>query len=74
MSGDGIRHSIEALKELDLQGFLSMSSGNIPYAIDGCDQVLTVSKKKTRHNNQEGVRNIAVSLTREDALRRYCTR
>jgi len=74
MSGDGIRHSIDALKELDLQGFLSMSSGNIPYAIDGCDQVLTVSKKKTRHHSQEGVRNIAVSLTREEALRRYCTR
>jgi uncharacterized protein YPO0396 len=74
MSGDGIRHSIDALKELDLQGFLSMSSGNIPYAIDGCDQVLTVSKKKTHHHNQEGVRNIAVSLTREEALRRYCTR
>ncbi len=74
MSGDGIRHSIDALKELDLQGFLSMSSGNIPYAIDGCDQVLTVSKKKTHHHNQEGVRNIAVSLTREEALQRYCTR
>ena len=74
MSGDGIRHSIDALKELDLQGFLSMSSGNIPYAIDGCDQVLTVSKKKTHHHNQEGVRNIAVSLTREEALHRYCTR
>ena len=74
MSGDGIRHSIDALKELDLQGFLSMSSGNIPYAIDGCDQVLTVSKKKTHHHNQEGVRNIAVSLTREEALSRYCTR
>ena len=74
MSGDGIRHSIDALKELDLQGFLSMSSGNIPYAIDGCDQVLTVSKKKTHHRNQEGVRNIAVSLTREEALQRYCTR
>ncbi len=74
MSGDGIRHSIDALKELELQGFLSMSSGNIPYAIDGCDQVLTVSKKKTHHHNQEGVRNIAVSLTREEALQRYCTR
>lgn len=74
MSGDGIRHSIDALKELGLQGFLSMSSGNIPYAIDGCDQVLTVSKKKTHHHNQEGVRNIAVSLTREEALHRYCSR
>ncbi len=74
MSGDGIRHSIDALRELDLQGFLSMSSGNIPYAIDGCDQVLTVSKKKTHHGAQEAIRNIAVSLTREEALARYCKR
>ncbi len=28
MSGDGIRHSINALQELGLQGFLSMSSGS----------------------------------------------
>lgn len=74
MSGDGIRHSISALRELGLQGFLSMSSGNIPYAIDGCDQVLTVTKKKTRNEHGDAVRNIAVSLTREEALQRYCKR
>ena len=72
MSGDGIRHSIDALQELGLQGFLSMSSGNIPYAIDGCDQVLTVTKKMTRNTYGEAVRNIAVGLTREEALSTYC--
>lgn len=74
MSGDGIRHCIAALDDLGLQGFLSMSSGNIPYAVDGCDQVLTVTKKKTRNEYGDAVRNIAVSLTREEARGRYWKR
>ena len=73
MSGDGIPHSIAALQELGLQGFLSMSSGNIPYAVEGCDQVLSVSKKKTRNAHGDAIRNIAVSLTRVEAHEKFCT-
>src|SRR5690606_31748081 len=40
LSGERIRDCISALKQLDLQGVFSMSTGNIPYAIDHCDQVI----------------------------------
>ncbi len=70
LSGERIRDCIEALRSLGLQGVFSMSSGNIPYAIDLCDQTMVVSKKETKKDRKTFVRNIAVSLTREQALKK----
>ena len=70
LSGERIRDCIEALRSLGLQGIFSMSSGNIPYAIDLCDQTMVVSKKATKKNRKTYVRNIAVALTREQALKK----
>jgi len=70
LSGERIRDCIEALKSLELQGTFSMSSGNIPYAIDLCDQTMVVSKRETTKQRKTYIRNIAVSLTREDARKR----
>jgi len=67
LSGERIRDCIEALKSLGLQGAFSMSSGNLPYAIDLCDQTMVVSKRETKKKNQTHIRNIAVSLTRAEA-------
>jgi hypothetical protein len=71
LSGERIRDCISALKKLDLQGVFSMSSGNIPYAIDQCDQVLSVSLQPELRRGRRLPRNVAVTLTREDALRRF---
>lgn len=70
LSGERIRDCIEALKSLGLQGVFSMSSGNIPYAMDLCDQTMVVSKKETKKDKRVFIRNIAVSLTREEAMRK----
>ncbi|QQL44462.1 SbcC/MukB-like Walker B domain-containing protein [Sulfuriroseicoccus oceanibius] len=70
LSGERIRDCIEALKSLELQGAFSMSSGNIPYAIDLCDQTMVVSKRETTKQRKTFIRNIAVSLTRADARKR----
>lgn len=67
LSGERIRDCIDALTTLGLQGAFSMSSGNIPYAIDLCDQTMVVSKKETKKNGVNHIRNIAVSLTRKEA-------
>lgn len=71
LSGERIRDCIEALKSLGLQGVFSMSSGNIPYAIDLCDQTIVVSKKETQNGGKKRIRNIAVSLARKDAVQRF---
>lgn len=71
LSGDRIQDCIQAMRTLDLQGVFSMSSGNIPYAIDMCDQVLTLSQQERTVGRKKDIRNIAVSLTREEALRRF---
>lgn len=70
LSGERIRDCITALKDLDLQGLFSMSSGNIPYAMDLCDQMLTIAKKEFREGKLTHVRNIPVSLTQKQALER----
>lgn len=71
LSGERIRDCITALKQLDLQGVFSMSSGNIPYAIDHCDQVITVHKEERTEGKKKRIRNIAVMMTRESALQRF---
>src|SRR6266511_2747981 len=67
LSGDCIRDCMDALEKLELQGVLSMSTGNIPYAIDHCDQVIAVHKQVTTNGKKKQVRNVAVTLTREAA-------
>ena len=71
LSGDCIRDCMDALEKLELQGVLSMSTGNIPYAIDHCDQVVAVHKQVTTSGKKKQVRNVAVTLTREAAYERF---
>ncbi|MBK1791574.1 SbcC/MukB-like Walker B domain-containing protein [Persicirhabdus sediminis] len=71
LSGERIRDCIGALKALGLQGTFSMSSGNIPYAIDLCDQTIVVSKKETKKDRRVFVRNIAVSMSRKEAVEKW---
>lgn len=74
LSGERIRDCIGALKQLDLQGVFSMSSGNIPYAMDMCDQMITVMKRERTIGRKHDIRNVPVTLTREEALARYTPR
>ena len=74
LSGERIRDCIGALKQLDLQGIFSMSSGNIPYAMDMCDQMITVMKREQTIGRRHIIRNVPVTLTREEALARYAAR
>jgi uncharacterized protein YPO0396 len=71
LSGERIRDCIDALRMLDLQGIFSMSSGNIPYAMDICDQIVTVMKRERSSGKRHVIRNVPVSLTRTEALARY---
>jgi energy-coupling factor transporter ATP-binding protein EcfA2 len=71
LSGERIKDCIDALKALDLQGVFSMSSGNIPYALDMCDQMITVMKVERTEGRRHFIRNIPVPLTREEAIKRY---
>ena len=64
LSGERITDCINALSHLDLQGVFSMSTGNIPYAFEQCDQLLIVSKEERREGRKLKVRNIAVSIAR----------
>ncbi len=70
LSGERIRDCINALCDLELQGLFSMSSGNIPYAMDLCDQMLTIAKKETTKDKRKIIRNVPVSLTQKEALER----
>lgn len=70
MSGERITDAIRALRDVDLQGILSMSSGNWPYAIGECDQVLAVHQRETFADGKKGIRNIGALLNRAEALER----
>jgi len=70
MSGERITDAIRALRDVDLQGILSMSSGNWPYAIGECDQVLAIHQRDEFVNKRKVIRNIGALLTREQALER----
>jgi hypothetical protein len=70
MSGERITDAIRALRDTDLQGILSMSSGNWPYAIGECDQVLAVHQRESFRDGRKSIRNIAALLTRQEALAR----
>ncbi len=71
LSGERIRNCINALQTLDLQGVFSMSSGNIPYAMDMCDQFVTVMKQERQVGRKVQIRNLPASMTREEAVSRY---
>lgn len=70
MSGERITDAIRALRDTDLQGILSMSSGNWPYAIGECDQVLAVHQREGFADGKKTIRNIAALLDRKEALAR----
>lgn len=65
LSPERIEDCVRALKQLQLQGVLSMSAGNIPFAFSQCDQVIIVSKHEERHGSKSSIRNVAVSLLRD---------
>lgn len=71
LSGQDICDCITALKQLDLQGVFSMSTGNIPYAIELCDQVFGVHKQQKTKGGKTTIRNIAAALTRAEAIERF---
>jgi len=70
MSGERITDAIRALRDVDLQGVLSMSSGNWPYAIGECDQVLAVHQREGFTEGRKTIRNIGALLNRAQALER----
>jgi len=70
MSGERITDAIRALRDVDLQGILSMSSGNWPYAISECDQVLAVHQRESFADGRKHIRNIGALLNRQQALER----
>jgi uncharacterized protein YPO0396 len=65
LSGERIADCINALKALELQGVFSMSSGNIPYAFELCDQLIVVSKHEERNGRKTRIRNVPVSMRRD---------
>jgi hypothetical protein len=65
LSGERIQNCIQAMSELDLQGMFSMSSGNIPYAFNQCDELIIISRKEERRGTRIGVRNVPVVLFRD---------
>ncbi len=70
MSGERITDAIRALRDVELQGILSMSSGNWPYAISECDQVLAIHQKEQSVEGRKTIRNIGALLSRTEALER----
>ncbi len=70
MSGERITDAIRALRDVELQGILSMSSGNWPYAIGECDQILAVHQREAFANGRKTIRNIGALLDRQEALER----
>jgi uncharacterized protein YPO0396 len=65
LSGERIKDCISALRAFDLQGVFSMSTGNIPYALDHCDWLVAVSKKEVRAGKRLKISNIPVSIGAE---------
>ena len=71
LSGERIKDCITALKSLDLQGVFSMSTGNIPYALEHCDWLVGVIKEERRAGKRTEIRNIPFSVARDsDEARR----
>lgn len=60
-----IKDCIEAIKELDLQGVFSMSTGNVPGAFGLCEQLIIVSRNEDKRAGRPHVRNVPVSILRD---------
>lgn len=65
LSPERIEDCVRALAQLDLQGVLSMSAGNIPFAFSQCDQLIIVSKHEERQGARTRIRNVPVSILRD---------
>ena len=65
LSPERIEDCIHALQQLDLQGVLSMSAGNIPFAFSQCDPLIIMSKHEERHGSRSLIRNVPVSILRD---------
>jgi hypothetical protein len=65
LSPERIEDCVRALQQLDLQGVLSMSAGNIPFAFSQCDQLIIVSKHEERNGARSLIRNVPVSIRRD---------
>lgn len=62
LSGDGIKDCLDAIRAFGLQGFFSMSTGNIPLAFEHCDWLIVVSGEEKLAGARTQIRNIPVSL------------
>ena len=60
-----IKDCIEAIKDLDLQGVFSMSTGNVPGAFGLCEQLIIVSRNEDKRAGRPHVRNVPVSILRD---------
>ena len=60
-----IKDCIEAIKDLDLQGVFSMSTGNVPGAFSLCEQLIIVSRNEDKRNGRPHVRNVPVEMPKE---------
>lgn len=60
-----IKDCIEAIKDLDLQGVFSMSTGNVPGAFGLCEQLIIVSRNEDKRAGRAHVRNVPVSILRD---------
>ncbi|MGN6643606.1 MAG: SbcC/MukB-like Walker B domain-containing protein, partial [Verrucomicrobiota bacterium] len=60
-----IKDCIEAIKDLDLQGAFSMSTGNVPAAFGLCNQLIVVSRHEERRGNRAHIRNVPVTILRD---------
>ena len=60
-----IKDCIEAIRDLDLQGAFSMSTGNVPAAFSLCQQLIVVSRQEERRGNRPHIRNVPVCILRD---------
>ena len=60
-----IKDCIEAIRDLDLQGAFSMSTGNVPAAFSLCQQLIVVSRHEERRGNRAHIRNVPVTILRD---------
>jgi hypothetical protein len=60
-----IKDCIEAIRDLDLQGVFSMSTGNVPAAFSLCEQLIAVTRHEERRGNRPYIRNVPVKILRD---------
>ena len=65
MDTERIKNCIEAIKDSDLQGVFSMSTGNVPGAFALCEQLVIVSRNEEKRGGRPHLRNVPVTLLRD---------